>query len=380
MGSQLFVTLVGKLALVGAVTCCARAQTLVVDANNGPGTAFTSIAAAVGAAPDGAVLSVRPGTYAPFVIDDKSLTILGGPGVVVSGVAGVVSVRNLASSRRVAMRGLALTGVTAPAQLLLTNNSGLVMLEDCVPAVGLGLVCDASQCQQLRAVNCVFRALTAAVTLTDCHTTFVNMDFPLTGIFAAGLRVGGGITDLVDCDVFGLDVPTSIPVQFLAPGTVRLLGATRLLNNGSGSSTEFGATGPGIVIRDPGAQILAGAPTPVGPGTTLIVRAMPALVAFSAPLGGTQLASLTGPATGIGGLFAGAPGPAIGSPPFVGSWFVDLATGIPMAGGTFGSAIAGSYAVPTSQSLLGIAVAWQGWSFDPVGGWQFSNPVVVVHW
>ncbi|MCU0866845.1 MAG: hypothetical protein MUC36_23920 [Planctomycetes bacterium] len=380
MGSVPLVRLVCQLVLICAVAPNGSTQTIIVDANNGPGTAFTSIAAAVGAAPDGAVLSVRPGTYAPFVIDDKSLTILGGPGVVVSGVAGVVSVRNLASSRRVAMRGLAMTGVTAPSQLLFVNNSGLVTVEECVPAVGPGLVCSASQSRQLRVVNCVFRAAAAPVTLIDCNTTFVNMDFPLTNIFAAGLRVSGGSTDLVDCDVFGLDVPTAIPVQFMAPGTVRLLGATRLVNNASGSSTEFGATGPGIVIRDPGAQIVAGAPTPVGPGTTLIVRPMPALLASSAPLGGTQLASLAGPAGGIGGLFAGAPGPAIGSPPFSGSWFVDPATLIPMAGGSFLGALVGSYSVPVSPSLAGTSIAWQGWSLDPVGGWQFSNPVVVVHW
>lgn len=40
-------------------------QTFIVDASNGPGTNFTSISAAITAVPDGAVLDVRAGLYAP---------------------------------------------------------------------------------------------------------------------------------------------------------------------------------------------------------------------------------------------------------------------------------------------------------------------------
>ena len=238
---------------------------------------------------------------------------------------------------------------------------------------------EATQCEQLRAVDCTFTGLGVAVTLTDSQSSFVNTDFPLTGFLAAGLRQSGGTTDLVDCDVPGVALPTAVPVQFLLPGTVRLLGSTRLLNS-QPVSGAFGASGPGVVVRDPGAQILAGAPTPVGPGTTLLVRPMPALTASSAPLGGNQMASLRGPGGGIGGLFAGLPSPAIGLAPFLESLFVDPLTAVPMAGGVFTGPLGGSYSVPASPSGLGTSLAWQGWSFDPVGGWQLSNAVVVTHW
>ena len=72
------------MVLPAALAAAAVAQTFIVDVNSGPGTNFTSIAAAVAAVPDGAVLEVRPGTYAAFTIQNKSLTVFGQAGVQVA--------------------------------------------------------------------------------------------------------------------------------------------------------------------------------------------------------------------------------------------------------------------------------------------------------
>ena len=69
--------------LFALLAAAVPAQTFVVDANNGPGTNFTTIGAAIAAVPDGAVLRVRAGHYveSSLVIRGKSLAILGDGGV-----------------------------------------------------------------------------------------------------------------------------------------------------------------------------------------------------------------------------------------------------------------------------------------------------------
>ena len=49
----------------------------IVDQQNGPGTHFTTIGAAVAAAVDGDTIVVRTGTYVESVTTGKALTILG---------------------------------------------------------------------------------------------------------------------------------------------------------------------------------------------------------------------------------------------------------------------------------------------------------------
>ena len=67
-----------SLLLAGSLA----AQTvLVVDAAGGPGSQFTDIQPAIGAATDGTRILVRPGTYRGFTIVGKSLSVFGEPGV-----------------------------------------------------------------------------------------------------------------------------------------------------------------------------------------------------------------------------------------------------------------------------------------------------------
>src|SRR5262245_6669651 len=54
----------------------ARAGVLVVSRTPGPGIDFTQIQPAVNAAVDGDTILVRNGSYMPFKIDGKSLTVV----------------------------------------------------------------------------------------------------------------------------------------------------------------------------------------------------------------------------------------------------------------------------------------------------------------
>ena len=60
------------------IVLAAILQTIwIVDAANGPGTSFTNLPAAVAAAASGDTLIVTPGTYSPFNVSGKALTIRG---------------------------------------------------------------------------------------------------------------------------------------------------------------------------------------------------------------------------------------------------------------------------------------------------------------
>lgn len=115
------------------LTALASAQTFVVDAQSGPGSQFTSIAAAVAAVPSGSVLLVRPGTYAPFSIVGKGLAILGTNGVVISGTfyaPVTVTVSATAANQPVVLRDLHLqVPLGGEHRVLCTNCLGPLLVQ-----------------------------------------------------------------------------------------------------------------------------------------------------------------------------------------------------------------------------------------------------------
>ena len=97
-----------RCALVCLLAAFSAAQTLIVDINNGPGTNYTSIEAAVAAAPSGAKIVVRPGQYfeSSLTISARSLTILGDGIVELLLPPGVpLRVEALGPPQRVTLRG-----------------------------------------------------------------------------------------------------------------------------------------------------------------------------------------------------------------------------------------------------------------------------------
>ncbi|HEX6812687.1 MAG TPA: hypothetical protein VF384_13755, partial [Planctomycetota bacterium] len=116
-------------ALVLLVAGIARCQTYVVDAAGGPAANFTSIAAAVAAVPDGSVLVVRSGTYAGFTIDNKGLTVLADPGVVMQSLQSI-AIQNTTATQGVVLRNLVLSdGISC------TSCAGPVLLDEIRPGM-----------------------------------------------------------------------------------------------------------------------------------------------------------------------------------------------------------------------------------------------------
>ncbi len=105
----------------------------IVDANNGPGTHFTDIPAAVAAAQSGDTILVRAGNYSPFAISGKALTIRGAAASVTR-VFGFGSSPTVISSTppgtTVALRGLRFEATNLGAGLTAQNNARVV-LTDC---------------------------------------------------------------------------------------------------------------------------------------------------------------------------------------------------------------------------------------------------------
>ncbi len=124
------------LLLCGAVR--AQAPVFVVDINSpppAPGVDFAQIATAVGAVPGGSILLVHAGTYQPFTVDGKSLTIVAA-GLVT--VGGNVTVRGLLADQSVVLRGLESTGKTGESGLRIEGCAGPVWIESCSPTGGVG--------------------------------------------------------------------------------------------------------------------------------------------------------------------------------------------------------------------------------------------------
>jgi hypothetical protein len=72
-----FIKTISAVALAAMLSIQALAATWIVDANNGPGTNFVTISAAISAAAPGDIILVRPGIYGEIVIVSKPLTIIG---------------------------------------------------------------------------------------------------------------------------------------------------------------------------------------------------------------------------------------------------------------------------------------------------------------
>ncbi|MBM4063103.1 MAG: hypothetical protein FJ265_18705, partial [Planctomycetes bacterium] len=155
------------LAAVLCLLSSLAAQTFVVDAANGPGANFTSLPAAVAAVPDGAVLLVRAGSYAGFTTSGKGLTILGDPGVSITGGIGFA---NTTAQQAVTLRQLAWPSAqiaTGTALVRLTNCAGPVLLErlaqpahdNCLPGAPFGVCARATG---------VYATACAQLCLRDC--------------------------------------------------------------------------------------------------------------------------------------------------------------------------------------------------------------------
>ncbi len=128
------------IGLLSGSPLAAQGQVWTVDDTAATLPDFTDLQTAVDTVADGDILLVKDGAYPVtgidgLVIDAKPLTIQAEAGAVVSvgdpasDVGAGMSIRGLAASQTVQLRGLSIAG--AGEGLILTANDGLVWIEDC---------------------------------------------------------------------------------------------------------------------------------------------------------------------------------------------------------------------------------------------------------
>ncbi|MCA8951562.1 MAG: hypothetical protein KDE27_18795 [Planctomycetes bacterium] len=355
----------------------ASAQTFVVDVNNGPGTNYTEIAAAVAAVPDGAVLEVRPGTYDPFQIRDKSLTVLGAPGVRIEAFdQTAIDIVDLAGDRSVTLRELTWSRLFGFAgDFVCRNNRGTVLIDRCVPgAFGGRLVVTDCDRAFVRDCDLASRALTTGA-LESYASNLVVTGTSIHGEWGA-LRQGGGRVQLTACTV-----ETASGLAF-GQAVIVLLGGGDLLMNGATSiATQLSTPGPavagdGTVALDPDTVVQGVASPAFDPNLTLESRATPRLEADTGPLGGTATAALDVPVAGTGVLFVGfamtpVALPGLEDPLWLANPVRQAVGGAPL--------LTASYAVPNAPWVPGVQVAWRGAVLTGGGVVTLSNPVLYTH-
>lgn len=369
---------VRPLLAVALFAIAPSAQIYIVDAAGGPGTNFLSIAAAVTAVPDGAVIEVRSGTYADFHIQGKSLTIVGEPGVVVSTVAlPTISVQGLATNQRVLLRALHFSNPTSTATLACTNSAGAIIIDGCstdTTNISSGGGIEARFCDQLHIRDSVFvaRAQTQLpLRIVQCNTSAVGCD--LQGLVTNTILQSGGRLDVCDCSLAGLG---AAPVMQLNGGEVVVRGQTRIQGSIFTGIHVLAINGVGTVQFDPNTVLSSVSSPPVAASIATTTPAMPWLRADPGSLGGTSNAVLRGPNSAIAALLVGFPAPPA-AVPGIGeiSW---LAPGsVPLSLGSL-PRIDG-YAVPNAPWVLGVMVGWHGVTIGPVAV-LISNPSVYVHY
>jgi len=151
----------GMLALLAGALLAGdvrgQGNVIVVDAAAGPGSDFTTIAAAVESAVGGDAIVVRSGTYDPIVLSTgKSLTVMAEDGATPQ-ISETIHVENVGPSQQVMIRGFAVTAADVSFGATFENNDGAVIVEDCTfdgsggPLVSGGLF--ASSCASVTLVR-----------------------------------------------------------------------------------------------------------------------------------------------------------------------------------------------------------------------------------
>ncbi len=362
------------------------AQTFVVDTANGPGTDYTTIAAATAAVPDGSVLLVRAGLYFEFTIAGKGLKVLCEPGVTVlqSFFGGSpIAVHGLAAHQGVVLRNFRFgTGNNTPSDvgIDIVNCQGSVLLDDVrqtsfatVDVIGSAAVqVRRHRFDPVTATSIRYRVSASNVVLEDCELG------PGPGSFggsAPSLELTGGTLQVADCTIRGgFNLVSAGPAMQLNGGDARLLGATSLLAAAAPSAGASAVVGTGTLRVEPTVTLTGAAPV-VAPTITLTTKVMPRVRATLAA--GVGTVELTGATGHLAALALALPGPrqSVG---LEDALWLDLGTFGGLGATVLGaSPFAASLPLPPAV-LPGARVVFQGATFDPLVGLQLSNPSFVI--
>lgn len=339
---------------------------------SGTGASYPDIATAVAAAPDGAVLQVLPGSYSPFTVSQKSLTILGGPGVQIGDVLVNVRIENLLPHQHVTLQDFSMTASLNSSILTIADNQGTVVCKGLSDwNYGLRMFIDRSD--DVRMHDCSFyTASSSPASWDDSNIQFADCSID-------GSLLGAGIT-LQSCRVDFAN--TSIVSGAFSPGLD--LTASEVILRGASSMTSFNQPvlgGNGTARIAPSVVFNSGTAVPIAAGVSASTQNMPHARANVGDPGTPSTGELSGPPASYGWLFAGLTGPANPMLPIAGLDPVLLLPGSEalMAEGTLGGSLTGSYLSPTLAILRGTRVTWQGVSYDAATGLQISNAITYAH-
>ncbi|MCA8953294.1 MAG: hypothetical protein KDE27_27530 [Planctomycetes bacterium] len=353
----------------------ALAQTYIVDANNGPGTDFVTLAAATAAVPDGSVLLVRVGNYADFQVANKGLKILAEPGaLLVSGVQQTSSsISGVPAGKSVVVRGLlwAQGLPTGRAQLHCTASAGAILIEGLrMPASGRLAFISVRDCEQVVIRDMRNDLGPTYLELRQSHTVLENCAIGGGLVVGSGVVQHGGSLQVVDCDLaggfpFGTSQPTAVEMH---GGELRMLGATTLF-----TLTAFAVGGTaGNVRADPSLGL---SPSEFAPTLTVGFEAMPTLTTRFAS--GIATAELGGPSGAFGAIAIALPGPRLALSGADDPLWLDVDSFAFLAFGTLGS-------TPLTRTLSwsgglvpGARTIWQGASLG-AAGFAVSNPSALI--
>jgi len=367
------------------------AQSFVVDASNGPGTHYTSLAAAVSAVPEGAVLIVRAGSYDPMSIQSKSLTVFCDAGAVIQtplpwGVEALV-IDGLGPQQSVVIRGLAI-GVNRAA-LTIRNNEGLVDIEAAaVQLGGVGIYAASCDRVRLRGFRSPVGVVPVGVVIVSSNVVFEHCT--LTGsTFATnpGLTQTGGTVQLVGCIVdggLGFTHFTAGPGILMNGGSLRMLGGGRVQAGSAaypnGSLPQHAIAGTGSVRLDPSVQLLA--TQTLGAGIQMTIGAQPQVIVASSASPVAFHATLLGPAGALGVLAVGLPGLSHPAPGLLDPLWWSGPTAVVQSVGVISetSPLTSTLTVPNVAAFAGLRLVWHGVSYEASGGLQVSPPVPAVIW
>lgn len=223
----------------------ASAGVIVVDVTGGPGSQFTQIGFAVQAAAEGDVILVRPGSYNPVFLGDKSLTIQadGGASLVDPnfGGGGGLSIANLSAGKRIVLRGLTFVG-----QLDFGNGvfSTSMSAQNCAGTLWIDTCTSNSQVVVTNCANVV--VTNSNLRGGDCIQPPLSprpaLDVTASNVFVHDTILIGGN---------GYNASTSLPIHPAGDGSaaLRAVGGTAFLSN---CATRGGAGGFGFLHPNAG--------------------------------------------------------------------------------------------------------------------------------
>ncbi len=266
-------------SLVAVASSPAIAGVIVVNAI-GPGD-FTAIQPAIDAAVDGDTIYVkRSQLYTSFIVDNKSLTIVGHDNPLWPDVVGSIQIKNLAAGKTLTLSSFRIIGTSGPSNpacLKITSCSGVVRI---VRSVFIGQGASVRGALVEASPNVAF----GGCTFFGENSTACATNMPMG---PAALDVGSSNVALYECGMFGGH--GSIETGVSAIGGPALLASTgsiafssrSLFQGGTGGSANTGGLcpvsvagdgGPGIQLNGPvfvqllDDQLIGGFPAPPGIG------------------------------------------------------------------------------------------------------------------